>query len=101
MICDRLGVDVWELISIATKHPRVNVLQPGPGVGGHRIAVDPWFIVSAAPAESKLIRTAREVNDFKPAWVLEKIKTAISDYLNLESESVKWNLLGRVFWPVI
>ena len=101
LICDRLGVDVWELISIANKHPRVNVLQPGPGVGGHCIAVDPWFIVSAAPAESKLIRTAREINDFKPAWVLEKIKTAISDFLirnpNRSAESVRVGCFGLSF----
>lgn len=75
LVCDRLGIDVWELISLANRHPRVNILQPGPGVGGHCIAVDPWFIVSAAPEEARLIRTAREVNDAKPAWVLEKIRT--------------------------
>lgn len=77
LICDRLNIDVWELISLANRHPRVNILQPGPGVGGHCIAVDPWFIVSSVPDLSRLIRTAREVNDFKPEWVLEKIKEAI------------------------
>lgn len=75
LICDRLGIDVWELIELTNKHPRVNVLQPGPGVGGHCIAVDPWFIVSAAPEESRLIRTAREVNDRKPGYVVERIAT--------------------------
>jgi UDP-N-acetyl-D-mannosaminuronic acid dehydrogenase len=74
LICETLSVDVWELISLANLHPRVNILQPGPGVGGHCIAVDPWFIVSAAPKESRLIRTAREVNDKKPHYVISKIK---------------------------
>lgn len=74
MICDRLGINVWEMIELANKHPRVNILQPGPGVGGHCIAVDPWFIVSSAPEEARLIRAAREVNDYKPYWVLEKVR---------------------------
>ena len=74
IICDRLGINVWETISLANRHPRVNILQPGPGVGGHCIAVDPWFIVSSAPEESRLIRTAREVNDNKPQWVIEKVR---------------------------
>ena len=73
IICDRLGIDVWELIALANHHPRVNILQPGPGVGGHCIAVDPWFIVAAAPEEAKLVRLAREVNDSKPEFVLEKV----------------------------
>lgn len=73
LICDRLGIDVWELIELANHHPRVNVLQPGPGVGGHCIAVDPWFIVSAAPEEAKLIKLARDVNDGKPEWVIEQV----------------------------
>jgi UDP-N-acetyl-D-mannosaminuronic acid dehydrogenase len=73
LICDKLGINVWELIELANRHPRVNILQPGPGVGGHCIAVDPWFIVAAAPEEAKLIRTAREVNDSKPQWVINKV----------------------------
>ncbi|HTF96233.1 MAG TPA: UDP-N-acetyl-D-mannosamine dehydrogenase [Cellvibrio sp.] len=77
IICDKLNINVWELISLANRHPRVNILQPGPGVGGHCIAVDPWFIVSETPAEAKLIKTARIVNDSKPAWVIEKVKKAI------------------------
>ena len=81
IICDKLGINVWELIKLASRHPRVNILQPGPGVGGHCIAVDPWFIVSAAPDEAKLIRTAREVNDSKPEWVIEKVKLAVANYL--------------------
>jgi UDP-N-acetyl-D-mannosaminuronic acid dehydrogenase len=76
LICDRLGMDVWELIKLANRHPRVNILQPGPGVGGHCIAVDPWFIVASAPEQAKLIHTARTVNNFKPEYVLEQIKTA-------------------------
>lgn len=74
LICDRLDINVWETIALANRHPRVNILQPGPGVGGHCIAVDPWFIVSSAPEESRLIRTAREVNDAKPEWVLNKVR---------------------------
>ncbi|MGF6833426.1 UDP-N-acetyl-D-mannosaminuronic acid dehydrogenase [Paenarthrobacter sp. TE4293] len=76
VISDKLGIDVWELIRLANHHPRVNILQPGPGVGGHCIAVDPWFIVAASPDESKLIRTAREVNDSKPEWVVDKVREA-------------------------
>jgi UDP-N-acetyl-D-mannosaminuronic acid dehydrogenase len=74
IICDRLRINVWELIRLANQHPRVNILRPGPGVGGHCIAVDPWFIVAADPANSRLIRTAREVNDAKPAFVVEKVR---------------------------
>ena len=74
LICDRLGINVWETIALANRHPRVNILQPGPGVGGHCIAVDPWFIVSSAPETARLIRTAREVNDHKPHWVIERVK---------------------------
>lgn len=73
LICDHLDINVWELIRLANHHPRVNILQPGPGVGGHCIAVDPWFIVASAPAQARLIRTAREVNDMKPEWVLERV----------------------------
>jgi len=81
LICDKLGMDVWELIRLANRHPRVNILQPGPGVGGHCIAVDPWFIVSSSPDEARLIRTAREVNDSKPEWVMDKIRAAIGAHL--------------------
>ncbi len=79
IICDRLGIDVWELIRLANRHPRVNILQPGCGVGGHCIAVDPWFIVDQSPDEAKLIRCAREVNDLKPKVVVEKIKKALPE----------------------
>lgn len=81
VICDQLDIDVWELIALSNRHPRVNILQPGPGVGGHCIAVDPWFIVSSAPDKAKLIRTAREVNDAKPGWVIEKVQAAVGAYL--------------------
>lgn len=73
LICEKLNIDVWELIELANRHPRVNILQPGPGVGGHCIAVDPWFIVSAAPDEARLIRMAREVNDSKPLHVVDRV----------------------------
>lgn len=81
MICDKLDIDVWELISLANRHPRINILQPGPGVGGHCIAVDPWFIVNKTPEEAELIHTARKVNDAKPEWVINKVKIAITDFL--------------------
>lgn len=76
MICEKEGINVWELIRLANRHPRVNILQPGPGVGGHCIAVDPWFIVAGAPKEARLIRAAREVNDSKPDWVVDKVAAA-------------------------
>jgi UDP-N-acetyl-D-mannosaminuronic acid dehydrogenase len=75
LICDEEGINVWELISLANRHPRVNILTPGPGVGGHCIAVDPWFIVARSPKYAKLIKTARLVNDAKPKWVIEKVKS--------------------------
>lgn len=81
IICDKLDINVWELISLANRHPRINILQPGPGVGGHCIAVDPWFIVSKTPAEAQIIHTARKVNDAKPEWVINKVKIAIADFL--------------------
>lgn len=77
IVCDRLGVNVWELIRLANRHPRVNILNPGPGVGGHCIAVDPWFIVDSAPDVARLIRTAREVNDGKPQIVLRQVLATI------------------------
>jgi UDP-N-acetyl-D-mannosaminuronic acid dehydrogenase len=83
IICDKLDIDVWELIALANRHPRINILQPGPGVGGHCIAVDPWFIVAKTPDQAKLIHTARKVNEAKPKWVIDKVKIAISDFLQL------------------
>jgi UDP-N-acetyl-D-mannosaminuronic acid dehydrogenase len=82
VISDKLGINVWELIKLANHHPRVNILQPGPGVGGHCIAVDPWFIVAAAPAEAQLIRQARETNDAKPEWVIQKVQEAVADKMS-------------------
>ena len=84
MICDKLDINVWELIELANRHPRVDILQPGPGVGGHCIAVDPWFIVSNATEEAKLISTARSVNNHKPEWVLKKIEKVIDQVLKSE-----------------
>lgn len=81
MICDDLDIDVWELIDLSNRHPRVNILEPGPGVGGHCIAVDPWFIVSKSPKNAKLIRQAREVNNIKPLWVVDKVKLAIAEIM--------------------
>ena len=98
LICEKLGINVWELIRLANHHPRVNILQPGPGVGGHCIAVDPWFIVAAAPAESRLIRTAREVNDGKPAHVLDKINAAVAG-VRAAGAQPKVALLGLAFKP--
>ena len=80
LICDRLGISVWELIALANHHPRVNILQPGPGVGGHCIAVDPWFIVHSAPEQAQIIRTAREVNDGKPGYVVERVREAVLEF---------------------
>ena len=73
-ICDKLKINVWDLIAMANLHPRVNILSPGPGVGGHCIAVDPWFIVATNPDEAKLIRAAREINDAKPDYVVAKVR---------------------------
>ncbi len=86
VICDKLDINVWELISLANRHPRINILQPGPGVGGHCIAVDPWFIVSKTPDEAQIIHTARKVNDAKPGWVIDKTKLAIADFLQDNSD---------------
>ena len=80
MICDKLSINVWELIKLANRHPRVNILNPGPGVGGHCIAVDPWFIVDSVPEKARLIRTAREVNESKPNYVIEQVITAAEDF---------------------
>lgn len=105
LICDELDIDVWELISLANRHPRINILQPGPGVGGHCIAVDPWFIVSKSPGRAKLIHTARQVNDSKPRWVLSKVKTAIFDVLQSDpaktSADITVACFGLAFKPDI
>lgn len=80
LICDHVGIDAWEVIELANRHPRVNILKPGPGVGGHCIAVDPWFIVDAAPHQARLIRTSREVNDNKADYVFSRVKELIETY---------------------
>jgi len=100
LICDKLEINVWELIQLANRHPRVNILQPGPGVGGHCIAVDPWFIVDSAPDTAKLIHTARLVNDGKPHFVLEKVIRAV-DAMGKEKTSLKVACLGLSFKPDI
>ena len=105
VICDELNINVWELISLANRHPRVNILQPGPGVGGHCIAVDPWFIVSKTPEQAKLIRQARETNDSKPAWVIskvqEKVEQFLEDHPNKKREDVTVACFGLAFKPDI
>lgn len=101
IICDKYQIDVWELINLANRHPRVNILQPGPGVGGHCIAVDPWFIISSRPEEARLIRVSREVNDSKPDWVLSKVAEAIdlclAGGLGLTRREVKVACYGLTF----
>lgn len=100
IICDKLGVNVWELIRLANRHPRVDILKPGPGVGGHCVAVDPWFIVNQAPEQSPLIRTAREVNDGKPAWVIDKVKRLVDEVSVIAGKkrgSVQIACLGLAF----
>ena len=80
MICEKANINVWEVINLANKHPRVNILQPGCGVGGHCIAVDPYFISSAFPDEAQIIAKAREINNYKSAWCVERVKNAILEY---------------------
>lgn len=100
LICDRLDIDVWELIKLANHHPRVNILRPGAGVGGHCIAVDPWFIVNKTPDLAKMVRSAREVNDYKPQWVIQQIENEVQKLGNLgRKPSVA--LLGLAFKPDI
>ena len=101
MICDDLGIDVWELIRLANKHPRVNILRPGTGVGGHCIAVDPWFIVSQSPEKARIIRTAREVNNYKTHWVIEKIKNACLQFRLENGREAVIACLGLAFKPDI
>jgi UDP-N-acetyl-D-mannosaminuronic acid dehydrogenase len=105
IICDKLDIDVWELISLANRHPRINILQPGPGVGGHCIAVDPWFIVSKTPEQAPLIHAARKVNDTKPQWVVNKVKIAVADFLQANPSKTAKDLtiacFGLAFKPDI
>jgi UDP-N-acetyl-D-mannosaminuronic acid dehydrogenase len=99
MICDELGISTHELVSLANRHPRVNILKPGPGVGGHCIAVDPWFIVASAPERAKLIRQAREVNTYKTEWTIEKIKNAVYAFKEIHKKAPKVCLFGMSFKP--
>jgi UDP-N-acetyl-D-mannosaminuronic acid dehydrogenase len=105
IICDKFGINVWELIRLANRHPRVDILQPGAGVGGHCIAVDPWFIVASAPDEAKLILAARMGNDAKPKWVLARGRSAILDVLagdpSRSMTDIKVACLGLAFKPDI
>ncbi|EKA7373962.1 UDP-N-acetyl-D-mannosamine dehydrogenase [Vibrio parahaemolyticus] len=105
VICDKLDINVWELIELANRHPRVNILQPGPGVGGHCIAVDPWFIVSKTPTEAQIIHMARKVNDSKPNWVVDKTKMAIVDFLQENADKTAKDITiacyGLAFKPDI
>lgn len=101
LICDKAGINVWELIALANKHPRVNILQPGCGVGGHCIAVDPYFITAAFPQESKLIATARQVNNYKAEWCTEKVKNAMLKFELLNGRKPKVALMGLAFKPDI
>ncbi|ALV94436.1 MULTISPECIES: UDP-N-acetyl-D-mannosamine dehydrogenase [Pantoea] len=104
LICAEQAINVWELIALANRHPRVNILQPGPGVGGHCIAVDPWFIVAQNPDLARLIRTAREVNDAKPTWVLDQVKQQLAECLTASGKrasEVTIACFGLAFKPNI
>lgn len=101
MICEKAGINVWELISLANKHPRVNILQPGCGVGGHCIAVDPYFISSAFPAEAKIIAQARSINNYKSEWCVEKAKNAILSFELKNGKKPQVALMGLAFKPNI
>jgi len=101
MICDKAGINVWELIKLANKHPRVNILQPGTGVGGHCIAVDPWFIVSEFEKEAVIIRNAREINNYKTDWVIEKIKSTALQFELDNNRKPIIALMGMAFKPDI
>ncbi|WP_181563772.1 UDP-N-acetyl-D-mannosamine dehydrogenase [Campylobacter hyointestinalis] len=101
MLCDKFNINVWELIKLANRHPRVNILNPGAGVGGHCIAVDPWFIVYAGGETAKLIKTSREVNNYKTRWVIEKIKNAALKFENNNGKKAKIACMGLAFKPDI
>jgi len=97
ILCDKLDINVWELIRLANRHPRVNILQPSAGVGGHCIAVDPWFIVHQGGKDAKMIRTAREVNSYKTEWTIEKIKNAALKFEQLNNRKAVIACMGLAF----
>lgn len=101
LICDKAGINVWDLINLANKHPRVNILQPGCGVGGHCIAVDPYFITADFPAESKLISDAREINNYKAFWCAEKVKNAMLEFELKNHRKPTVAMMGLAFKPDI
>lgn len=101
ILCDQFKIDVWELIKLTNRHPRVNILQPGAGVGGHCIAVDPWFIVHAGGEKARIIKTAREINDFKMQWVIDKIQTAAADFEDRNKRRPVVACMGLAFKPNI
>jgi UDP-N-acetyl-D-mannosaminuronic acid dehydrogenase len=101
LICDKAGINVWDLIRLANKHPRVNILQPGSGVGGHCIAVDPYFITSEYPMESRLIGTAREINNYKAFWCAEKIKNSMLEFELKNGRKPVVAIMGLAFKPDI
>jgi UDP-N-acetyl-D-mannosaminuronic acid dehydrogenase len=101
ILSDKLDINVWELIRLANRHPRVNILQPSSGVGGHCIAVDPWFIVSQDPKNAKIIKTAREVNNYKTEWCIEKVKSEALAFELKNSKKAKVALMGLAFKPNI
>ena len=101
ILCDKFGINVWELISLSNRHPRVNILSPGCGVGGHCIAVDPWFIVHAGGNDAKLIKTAREVNNYKMQWVVKKIRNTALKFELESGKKPKIACMGLAFKPDI
>lgn len=101
ILCDKFNIDVWELISLTNRHPRVNVLQPGAGVGGHCIAVDPWFIVHAGGDDAKIIKAAREINTYKTEWSIEKIKNAALTFEKENGRKARIACMGLAFKPDI
>jgi UDP-N-acetyl-D-mannosaminuronic acid dehydrogenase len=101
LLCAKSGINVWQLIKLANRHPRVNILLPGTGVGGHCIAVDPWFIVASDPDNARIIRTAREVNNYKAEWVIDQIKIAVANSSAETGRTPKVACLGLAFKPDI
>jgi UDP-N-acetyl-D-mannosaminuronic acid dehydrogenase len=101
ILCDKFDIDVWELIHLANRHPRINILKPGSGVGGHCIAIDPWFIVAKGGEDARIIRTAREINNRKPQWVIEKIEAAIEVFKKKHQKEPVIACMGIAFKPDI